>query len=163
MVLAVPQDGMAPTVTGMDRVRDATMEDISAMVALEMAISGIERKLDYQYAIENPRGHLHTAVLNSPNDTGIDGFMISVKCPALNMLGPCVARTEGDALALIRSELDRFKGVVPLFLVPVEARHMVEELYSWGARNVELHLFQARGAFKPFAGINMPSFLPETG
>ena len=89
--------------------------------------------------------------------------MISVQSQALNMLGPCVARTEDDALALVGCELDRFAGKVPLFLVPMEKRHMVETLYSWGARNVETHLFHARGAYKPFAGVNMPSFLPETG
>jgi len=32
-----------------------------------------------------------------------------------------------------------------------------------GARNVETHLFQVRGAYKPFTGVAMPSFLPETG
>lgn len=35
--------------------------------------------------------------------------------------------------------------------------------HGWGARNVETHLFQVRGEFQPFAGVSLPSFLPETG
>jgi hypothetical protein len=36
-------------------------------------------------------------------------------------------------------------------------------MYDWGARNCELHIYQVRGQFKPFQGISMPTFLPETG
>ena len=162
MILAVPAGGLKISVPGQDRVRDATPDDVSKMAALEHEISGISRAADYAYAIANKRGFLHAAVLEN-RAGGIDGFMISVQSPALNMLGPCVARTEDDALALVRRELDRFAGKVPLFLIPMEKRHMVETLYAWGARNVETHLFQARGVYKPFAGVNMPSFLPETG
>jgi hypothetical protein len=35
-------------------------------------------------------------------------------------------------------------------------------MYDWGARNCELHFCQVRGEFKPFQGISMPTFLPET-
>lgn len=89
--------------------------------------------------------------------------MISVKHPALNMAGPCVARTEETALALIRRELERFKGTWALLVVPVDKRLMVEQLYEWKGRNVETHLKQVWGEFKPFKGVSMPSFLPETG
>jgi hypothetical protein len=40
---------------------------------------------------------------------------------------------------------------------------MVEELYKWGGVNVETHLKQVWGEFQDFKGVNMPSFLPETG
>lgn len=162
MILAVPAGGMKISVPGQDRVRDATLADVFKMAALEHEISGISRDADYAYAIVNKRGFLHAAVLENKTG-GIDGFMISVQSPALNMLGPCVARTEDDALALVRRELDRFAGKVPLFLIPMEKRFMVETLYTWGARNVETHLLQARGDYQPFTGVNMPSFLPETG
>jgi hypothetical protein len=89
--------------------------------------------------------------------------MISVKHPALNMAGPCVARSEETALALISRELERFRGTWVLLLVPMEKRKIIKQLYAWGARNVETHLKQVWGEFQPFNGVSMPSFLPETG
>ncbi|MDH4321751.1 MAG: hypothetical protein OEV73_09685, partial [Desulfobulbaceae bacterium] len=122
----------------------------------------IRREQDYRYAIENPRRVLQASVYEN-DQQGIDGFMISVKHPALNMLGPCVSRSEEIALALIRNELKRFRGTWALFVVPMQSRTMVEQLYQWGAMNVETHLLSVRGEFREFNGVNMPSFLPETG
>lgn len=162
MVLRVPAGGLHVHYPLRDRVRDATLADVEAMAALEMEVSGITRYVDYRYAIENPRGALHALVYEGEGGA-IDGFMISVKHPALNMLGPCVARTERATLALLLQATERFRGEVPLFVVPMDKRELVETLYDWGARNVETHLFQVRGAFQPFNGVNLPSFLPETG
>lgn len=89
--------------------------------------------------------------------------MIAVKHAALNMLGPCVARNETAALALILQATEYYRGAVPLLVVPMDKPAMVHTLYAWGARNVETHLFQVRGEFQPFNGVNLPSFLPETG
>lgn len=162
MVLEVPGGGMTVPVAGLDCVRAATLNDLEAMAKLELELSGISRSIDYEYAIDNKRGYLQAVVTENGNGT-LSGFAISVRCPALNMIGPCVARSEEDALALVRYQLDYFAGLVPLFLVPMQKRHMVETLYSWGARNVETHLYQIRGDYTPCAGVNMPSFLPETG
>lgn len=162
MVLAVPENGLKVTVPGQDRIREATLDDIEAIAELELEISGISRRVDYQYAILNKRGFFNTAVIENSDGT-LNGFIISVKCPALNMIGPCFSRDEVSALALVRTQLDHFKGLVPLFLIPMEKRHMVENLYNWGARNVETHLFQVRGDYQPYAGVNIPSYLPETG
>lgn len=162
MILKVPAGGMSVSAPGQGRVRDAVASDVDTMAQLEFELSGIARRLDYQYAIDNKRGYLHAAVIEAKGG-GIDGFAISVQCPALNMIGPCVARNEEAALALVRRQLDHFAGQVPLFIVPMEKRHMVETLYGWGARNVETHLYQVRGDYSPCAGVNMPSFLPETG
>ncbi|MBI1910715.1 MAG: GNAT family N-acetyltransferase [Deltaproteobacteria bacterium] len=163
MVVNVPLAGMKATTEGRGRVRDAVLDDIPAMAALELEVSGITREKDYRYCIENKRGYFHASVLESPNGGAIEGFMISVRHPALNMLGPCVARTEDDTAALILKELDRFKGLAPLMVIPMDRRKLVETLYSWGAINVETHLFQVRGEFQQFNGVNLPSFLPETG
>ncbi|MDH5738479.1 MAG: GNAT family N-acetyltransferase [Gammaproteobacteria bacterium] len=149
-------------VNGEESVRDARIDDIGAMGDLEMAVSNIRREIDYRYAIENPRDVLHASVYEN-DQKNIDGFMISVKHPALNMLGPCLARTEEVAIALIKNELERFKGTVVLFSVPMEKRAMVEQMYSWNAINVETHLKEVWGEFTNFNGISMPSFLPETG
>jgi hypothetical protein len=47
--------------------------------------------------------------------------------------------------------------------MPVVREKLVQQAYDWGARDCEVHFCQVRGAFRPFRGIRMPSFLPETG
>jgi GNAT superfamily N-acetyltransferase len=162
MVINVSGYHVRERAPGEDHVRDSVIEDVARMGDLEMEVSGIKREIDYRYAIENPRNVLHAAVYENDRH-GIDGFMISVRHPALNMIGPCVARSEETALCLIRKELERFRGTWTLMVVPMEKRKMVEQLYAWGARNVETHLKQVWGEFQSFKGVNMPSFLPETG
>jgi len=163
MVISVPDSGLNIKTSGLDRVRQATADDVPAMSKLEMEISGISRVGDYHYCIENTREIFHVSVLESIDDGGLDGFLISLKHPALNMIGPGVMRSEADTLALLANELDRFKGMIPLFLIPMGKKEIVEQVYEWGGRNVETHLFQVRGEYKPFNGVVMPSFLPETG
>lgn len=163
MVINIPECGFnSGSDKVSDRVRDAAIKDVKNMGDLEMEISSIKREIDYCYAIENPR-HVLQALVYENDQNCIDGFMISVKHPALNMLGPCVARTEEIALALIRKATDRYNGTWVLFSVPMDKRIMVEKLYSWKAVNVETHLKEVWGEFKGFNGVNMPSFLPETG
>ncbi|MCX7092841.1 MAG: GNAT family N-acetyltransferase [Methylobacter sp.] len=162
MVLPVPLTGLQLCYPWREQVRDAVIADLDAMAALEMEVSAISRINDYRYAIENPRGMLQALVFENA-DGGIDGFMISIKHPALNMLGPCLARTEKAALALVLQASERFRGATPLLVVPMDKRELVETLYDWRARNVETHLFQVRGKFQAFNGVSMPSFLPETG
>lgn len=163
MVISVPEEGLGDMVVkGQENVREATIDDIVAMGDLEMEVSGIRREMDYRYAIENPRGVLHAQIYENDQHE-MEGFMISVKHPALNMLGPCVARTEEIAIALIRQEIERFAGTWVLFSIPMDKRKMVEQMYDWHAINVETHLKEVWGEFDGFNGISMPSFLPETG
>ncbi len=162
MVLPIPNTGLQVNFPLRDQVREARPEDVEAMASLEMDVSGISRINDYRYAIENPRELLQALVFENQNGH-IDGFMISIRHHALNMLGPCVARSEKATLALLLQATERFRGEVPLFVVPMDKRALVETLYNWGARNVETHLFQVRGKFQAFNGVSMPSFLPETG
>lgn len=161
MVINVPHEGLAVSVPGEDKVRIATFEDVSKMSDLEMEISGIKRENDYRYAIENPRGVMQTTVYEN-DQHGIDGFMIATKHCAINILGPCVARTEEIAITLIRRELERFRGVTALFVIPMRKRKMVEQLYEWDAINVETHLKEVWGEFQEYRGVSMPSYLPET-
>lgn len=163
MVISVPETGLNNAhVSGEYRVREARLEDVFLMGELEMEVSGIKREIDYRYAINNPRGVLHASVYEN-DQQGIDGFMLSVRHPALNMIGPCVARSEEIAIALIRMEIERFRGTRVLLVLPMEKRKMVEKMYSWGALNVETHLTEVWGEYPGFNGVSMPSFLPETG
>jgi GNAT superfamily N-acetyltransferase len=162
MYVAVPPSGMNQRLPGLARVREATLADVPAMAALESQVSGITREKDYRFCIENRLGIWHVSVYE--NDIGeLDGFMISCGHPAMNILGPCVARGEDESAALILRELDQYKGRTPVFLLPVEKAALVRHAYGWGARNCELHLCQVRGEFQPFRGVSMPTFLPETG
>ena len=162
MYVRVPEEGLKVAQPDAGRVRDATFADVAAMAALELEVSGITREQDYRFCIENALGCWHVAVYEG--DRGrIDGFMISCGHPAFNMVGPCVARSEREAAALILAELDHYRGRAPLFLIPVERAGLVRQMYELGARNCELHFCQVRGEFQPFRGLSLPSFLPETG
>jgi GNAT superfamily N-acetyltransferase len=161
MSIPVPSGGLTVSIPGVDRVREAAIGDVSAMADLEMEVSGITREPDYRYCIENRLGFWGTSVYEN-SQGGIDGFMISSGHPAFNMLGPCVARSEKEAAALILHELNKHKGRSPVSLIPVERERLVRQMYDWGACNCEVHFCQVRGEFKAFQGISMPAFLPET-
>lgn len=161
MLITVPESGLAACAPGIDRVRDATLDDVAAMAALEMDVSHIRRDKDYRYFIENAAGIWHTSV--SENDSGgIDGFLVSVAHPGCNMLGPGVMRAPEHAAALALAELNHHAGRSLVFLVPVDCGELVTQAYAWGARNCEIHFAQVRGHYEPFSGVVMPTFMPET-
>ena len=161
MILEVPETGLhvddPPKVT----VRAACPDDIEAMATLELKISGISRRDDYRYFIENPDGFWHVSVIE--NGEGLSGFLVSCGSQACNMIGPGVAISEEDAAALLYAELNQHRGRSPVFLVPVESATLVQTLYRWGARNCEMHVAQAYGTASKPTGVVMPSFLPESG
>jgi hypothetical protein len=159
----VPSTDQLPrSAAGYDQVRDARLEDVSAIMALEDELVHIRREKDYRYFIENRRGIWHTSVFENARG-GIDGFLVSIAHPGSNMLGPGVMRSEEQAAALILKELHHRTGATPVFLAPVESTTLVQTLYSWGARNCELHFSQVRGDYQAPAGVVMPTFMPETG
>lgn len=162
MMISVPEKSMSQSTSLDDRVREATLDDLPAMANLEMEVSGISRELDCRYCIENALGFWRVAVVEN-GARGIDGFMISSGHPAMNLLGPCVAKTEDATAALILDGLNHNRGRMPVFLIPMDKEKLVRTMYDWGARNCEMHFCQVRGEFQPFRGVNMPSFLPETG
>jgi GNAT superfamily N-acetyltransferase len=162
MILHVPHSGGRYEAAGQEYVRPATPADVAAMAALESDVAGITREKDYRWAIANREG-IWDALVYQEGPGIVDGFMLSVKHPAMRMLGPGVARTQKQAAALVAEGVDRFRGGHVVVLVPVECDELVGHMYSLGARNCELHFCQVRGRFQPFAGVNMPSFLPETG
>jgi GNAT superfamily N-acetyltransferase len=162
MYLAVPEGGLTHDAPPGLSVREATPEDVDAMTALEMSVSGISRVADYRYFIANDSGLWHVSVIESAT-SGLDGFLVSCGAEAFNMLGPGVARTEQQTAALIHVELNRHAGRSPVFLLPVHCGELVRTLYDWGARNCEMHVAQAYGEASSPDGVLMPTFLPETG
>ena len=161
MMIQVPEDGLAHPAPEGVIVRDATAADVDAMVAIEMAVSGIARRADYEYFIRNEEGFWHTSVIEGNGE--LDGFLVSCGSASFNMLGPGVAREESQAAALIHAELNQHRGRSPIFLVPVKCGKLVAQMYQWGARNTEMHVAQSFGPADEANGVVMPTFLPETG
>jgi RimJ/RimL family protein N-acetyltransferase len=161
MVIPVPDSGLAASLPGADRIRAATAGDAPAMAALELELSGVQRGDDYAFCIRNQNGFWRASVYEG-SSRGIEGFVISSGHAALNILGPAAALNEDVAAALLLHELNHYRGRSPLFILPVDRPKLVRQVYNWGARNVELHLCQARGSFQPFSGVVMPTFLLET-
>jgi GNAT superfamily N-acetyltransferase len=157
-----PGNKLPATVAGTERVREARLEDVPAMAALEADVAHIQRDRDFRFFIENAQNIWHTLVIEN-GDGQIAGFLASVNHPGSNMLGPGVMRTPADAAALIWSQLKHHRRRHPVFLVPVDEAPLVRQLYDWGARNCELHFCQVRGPWSPFGGIVMPTFMSETG
>lgn len=162
MTVTVPDAGFPVDVPPGMTLRDAVETDIPAMVALELELFGIDREQDYRYLLKNEDGIWSTSVLIDPKDR-LDGFLVSVDDPGFNMLGPGVTRTEGQAAALIRHELNRYRGRAPVWLVPSRRRELVDAMYALGAKNCDLHASQVLGEEYPQNGIVLPTFMPETG
>ena len=163
MSLEIPASGLVFAGAAADNVRSATLADIPALVELEMHVAGISRAQDYEFLIRNDDGNWHLSVYVCPDTNELLGFLGSCSHLATNLMGPGVSLDEETAIALLASELDRQRGRTPVFLVPVEAEKIVRAAYTWGARNCEMHFCQVLGDYQPFAGINMPTFMPETG
>lgn len=161
MFLKVPDAGIAAESFDCGTIRPATIDDVSAMEALELEINHISRAKDYRYFIENASGIWHVSVLENARGE-LDGFLVSVKHEASNMLGPGVTRTDRQAAALIQAELNHHRGHQPVFLIPVDRKELVDTMYRWGARNCEIHFSQVRGQYQPPAGVVLPTFMPET-
>lgn len=161
MIIRVPEVGLGGIVDHTSAVRTATIEDVPYMVELERELTGLDRTKDFTYFIDNVAGFWHVSVFDTPAGE-LDGFMVSSAHPGCNMIGPGTCRTGEAATALIFTELDYHRGHSPVMLVPVQYPELVHTLYSWGAKNCEMHVAQCRGEFHPIRGVFMPTFLPES-
>ncbi len=143
-------------------VREAVPADVPGIVALEAEQTGLEHAQDYTYFIQNADGIWKTWVLED-SDGKICAVLGSVFDPGSCMLGPGVMQNEAQMLALIFTALSerQKQGARPIFLVPTKCAKAVQTLYSWGARNTEIHVGQCLGGCDAPKGIVMPTFMPE--
>ena len=162
LFLEVPQDGLNIDFPENDGIREAEPGDVTEMVELERELVGIERAKDFSHFIENANGIWKTVTYRD-EDGSLLGFLSSVNHPGSRMIGPGVARSEEVTTALLAAQLDFFRGLCPVFLLPVDAAHAVKTAYSWGARNCEIHFAQCLGEPQSTKGVIMPTFMPETG
>jgi len=163
MTVAVPKEGFEIEAPKGATLRDATLDDVPAMVALEMEIYGVERAKDFRFFIENADGIWGVSVLVDDATGAILGAMCSVNDPGSAMVGPGFARTEEYASVLVKRELNRHKGEwAPIFLIPTDATELRRDMYALGARNTETHIAQSLGEVPSKRGVVMPTFMPET-
>jgi hypothetical protein len=92
----------------------------------------------------------------------LNGFLAMSTHPSFSMIGPGVAADEETAAALLWRALDGLRGKTLVFLVPCAAANLVRTAYSWGARNVELHVAQSTAPVAGAKGVVFPTFMPET-
>ena len=83
MMLQVPEAGLSASLPGLEHVREATPDDVSALVELELSVSGISRETDYRFCIKNGQGFWHVSVYEVSAGK-IEGFLISSGHPAFN-------------------------------------------------------------------------------
>lgn len=162
MTVRVPKEGFDVCPPEGTIIRCAQESDIPDMVALEQELAGIDRTQDYQYLLKNELKIWHTSVLIGPTGR-LDGFLVSVNDPGSNMLGPGCVRTQEQAAALIRHELNRYPDCSPIWLVPSRQRTLIDAMYALGAKNCDLHVSQVLGEEYPQSGTLLPTFMPETG
>lgn len=153
--LEVPEDRELPS------VREAELADLIALGQLEFEVTGISREKDYCYFLENPLGLWQTLVCEN-GEGEIDGFLVSSDHPAASMIGPGATRTVESFEALLRAQLDRFRGREVVFLLPSDQPDVVRVGYELGARNREIHFGQVIGEAQPIEGVFLPTFLPES-
>ena len=161
--IKVPANGLSLVEIHDDEtIREAVPEDIADMVKLERELVGIERAKDFSFFIKNSEGIWKTLIYRD-REKKLLGFLCSVNHAASRMIGPGVARSEKVATSLLSAQLNFFRGFSPVFLLPTDAAQTVKTVYSWGARNCEIHFAQCLGQKQAPRGVIMPSFMPETG
>lgn len=162
MLITVPESGMtSPEPTGSNRVREARSDEAARIADFEQSMQGIRREKDFAFFLQNEVGSWRVLVSEHENGS-LNGFLAMSTHPSFSMIGPGAAADEESAAALLWRALDGLRGKTLVFLVPCAAASLVRIAYSWGARNVELHVAQSTAPVALSKGIVFPTFMPET-
>ena len=162
MLITVPETGMAaPAPGGTERVREAKPDEAARIADFEQSLQGIRREKDFAFFLRNEVGAWRVLVLEGA-DGSLNGFLAMSTHPSFIMIGPGVAVDEESAAALLWRALDGLRGRTLVFLVPCAVAGLVRTAYSWGARNVELHVAQSTAPVASARGVVFPTFMPET-
>lgn len=162
MLITVPESGMTfPAPTGSAGVREARSDEASRIADFEQSMQGICREKDFAFFLQNKVGSWRVLV-SEREDGSLNGFLAMSTHPSFSMIGPGVAAEEETAAALLWRALDGLRGKTLVFLAPCVASTLVQTAYSWGARNVELHVAQSTTPVTGAKSIVFPTFMPET-
>lgn len=162
LLITVPDTGMTAAVpSGIERVREAVLADAPRIADFEQLQQGIRREKDFAFFMRNEVGAWRLLV-SEVAEGSVKGFLGMSTHPSCTMIGPGVAADEETAIALLWKALDGLRGKTLVFLAPCTASKLVRTAYSWGARNVELHVAQSTAPIAGAKGIVFPTFMPET-
>lgn len=162
LLISVPETGLRGTApAGSERVRESFLADTPRIADFEQSQQGIRREKDFAFFLRNEVGAWR-GLLSETADKRVNGFLVVSAHPSFTMIGPGVAADEETAIALLWQALDGLRGKTFVFLVPCAASTLVRTAYTWGARNVELHVAQSTAPVAGAKGIVFPTFLPET-
>lgn len=162
MLITVPEHGMpTPAPARVSRIREAVGSDVARIADFECSRQGIRREQDYAFFLRNEVGSWRLLVCED-DDGAVHGFLGMSMHSSFAMIGPGVADDEETAVALLWKALDGQRGATLVFLAPCAAAKLVRTAYSWGARNVELHVAQSTAPRTETRGIVFPTFMPET-
>ena len=160
MLLSVPEDSTTLS-DGIDThgVRPATSIDVEAIAALERELTGSYRPRDWEHFIATD--HFHVLV-DVASDGSIIGALNVTNHTANCTLGPAHSRSEASICKLLAAALPLVAGRTALVLVSPAATDVTSLLYTWKARNADIHLLQVRGAYTAPTGVQLMTFLPES-
>jgi GNAT superfamily N-acetyltransferase len=162
LLISVPASGLpGPPPVGIDQVRAAAADEAGRIADLEYSLQHIRREKDFAFFLANQVGAWRVLVAESA-PSSLTGYLAMSTHPSFTMIGPGVAIDEPTAAALLWRALDSLRGQTLVFLLPSAATQLVRTAYSWGARNVELHVAQSTAPFPATSGIVFPTFMPET-
>jgi len=163
LLFVVPESGLAiEAPVGVDQVRLARADEAAALADFEMSLQGIRREGDYRFFLGNTVS-LWRVLVSENRDGEMNGVMVVSLNPAMPMLGPGVTQDAETACALVWTALSELPGKSYVLLAPASQSDLIQTFYSWGARNVELHVSQVCGDAPVQRGIGFPTFLPESG
>ena len=142
-------------------MREAGPDEAARIADFEQSQQGIRREKDFAFFLRNEVGRWRLFI-SEDEEGAVDGFLAMSTHPSFAMIGPGVAADEETAAALLWKALDGQRGTTLVFLAPCGATRLVRSAYSWGARNVELHVAQSTAPIANTRGIVFPTFMPET-
>lgn len=160
LMLKVPEAGLqAAPPPGIEHVREARANETAEIADLEQRLQHIRREKDYRYFLADESGAWKVLVQGDGAGQLKGCLVVGL---SFGMLGPGFAADAETALALLWRGFDAMRGRSPVLLVPCREAKLVQTLYGWGARNVELHVAQSTAPGPEPQGICFPTFLPES-
>lgn len=161
MIIQVPEQGLTFESDELQNVRPAGLNDLKALLELEMSVSGQDHSKDLKHIISSNSSiwNCHLIEKNSK----ILGFLCSVNHPSSKIIGLGAAYSSIDMIPLIKSHLNFYNGSSPLLLIPSKEKNLVEAMLKLKARNIEIHLTQSLNcsAQMELNGVMLPTFMPE--
>lgn len=162
LLFVIPETGLAVAAPAdAASVREAKEDEAARLADFELSLQGVRREQDYDFFLKNKAGQWKV-LLSEDSSGNLKGVLVISFNAAMPILGPGVIADEETALGLLWAGLNLLHGKTYLALAPASASGLVRTLYSWGARNVELHVAQAYGDTPEGKGISFPTFLPES-